>query len=133
MGENRDPPELRHEWASRKVLVGQEAQCPFGEAEWALSDPQLDIYRARPPLQASPAREIDRDLSSPLEPRQRFPPNTGTGQCGAEGKASLCDREAQSAPVLRPYSSSKVTDHAPQQIALLPEALFLHPARGDNA
>lgn len=48
--ENRDPPELRHEWASRKVLVGQEAQCPFGEAEWALSDPQLDIYRAHPPF-----------------------------------------------------------------------------------
>lgn len=44
-----ETPELRHEWASRKVLVGQEAPCLlFGEAYLALGGPQLHIYRAHP-------------------------------------------------------------------------------------
>lgn len=38
-----ETPELRHQGASRKVLMGQEAQCPFGEGEEA-----LDIGRVYP-------------------------------------------------------------------------------------
>lgn len=90
--------ELRHERASRKVLGGQEAQCPFGEAERALGSPQLDIYRAHP---LTPGPTCQGDRKRPQLSRGAKTEIPTKDWEWAEGKVSPCDREAQSASVLR--------------------------------